>query len=113
MFVTALPFAIEDRDIALGGFIVAMILIGLGQGGTTAVIFPFLGEHLYVLRNKDIANFLQGDQIPERNPRVIRNKTGELVVTDPELTIQVVFNYFYWLAIGCHQCSLFPYLQDE
>lgn len=47
LLVTALPFAIKEEGITLGGMIVAMILIGLGQGGATAVIFPFLGKHQY------------------------------------------------------------------
>ncbi|KAI0387566.1 oligopeptide transporter [Hypomontagnella monticulosa] len=81
LFITALPFAVKNHDTTLSGLVVAMILIGLGQGGTTAVIFPFLG-----------------DQIPEKTPQVIRDKKGELVVTDPKLTIQFVFNYFYWMV---------------
>lgn len=46
LFITALPFAIKDQDTALAGIITAMILIGLGQGGTNAVIFPFLGKRV-------------------------------------------------------------------
>lgn len=54
LFITALPFAIKDRGTALGGMIAAMILIGLGQGGTTAVIFPFLGENFSEVYTKKI-----------------------------------------------------------
>lgn len=54
LFITALPFAIKDRGTALGGMIAAMILIGLGQGGTTAVIFPFIGENFSEVYNKKI-----------------------------------------------------------
>ncbi|KAI2610539.1 oligopeptide transporter [Hypoxylon sp. NC1633] len=80
LFVTSLPFAVANKETALGGFIVAMILIGLGQGGTSAVIFPFLC-----------------DQIPDAPPRVIRTKKGEEVITDHKLTIQHVFTLFYWM----------------
>ncbi|OTB15089.1 hypothetical protein K445DRAFT_301706 [Daldinia sp. EC12] len=80
LFVTSLPFALGDRSTVLGGFITAMVLIGLGQGGTSAVIFSFLG-----------------DQIPSKAPRVIYSGKGEIVVTDPKLTIQYVFNTFYWM----------------
>ncbi|KAI1076550.1 oligopeptide transporter [Whalleya microplaca] len=80
LFITALPFALKTKNTSLGGIIAAMFLIGLGQGGTTAVIFPFLG-----------------DQIPVTNSRVICDGNGEMVVTDPKLTIQYVFNAFYWM----------------
>ncbi|KAI1415383.1 oligopeptide transporter [Hypoxylon sp. FL1857] len=80
LFITSLPFAVTNKGTALGGFIVALVLIGLGQGGTTAVIFPFLC-----------------DQIPERASRVILNKRGQEVVTDFKLTTQFVFNTFYWM----------------
>lgn len=53
LFITALPFAIKDQGTALGGIITAMILIGLGQGGTTAVIFPFLGKQVQELGTAD------------------------------------------------------------
>lgn len=46
LFITALPFAFKDKGTVLGGFVTAMILIGLGQGGTTAVVFPFLGDRM-------------------------------------------------------------------
>lgn len=58
LFVTALPFAAKDRNITLGGMIAAMVLIGLGMGGTTAVIFPFLGECLHSLYGKSLSNQL-------------------------------------------------------
>ncbi|CAI6342057.1 unnamed protein product [Periconia digitata] len=80
LFITALPFAIKNQKTALAGIITAMVLIALGQGGTSAVIFPFLG-----------------DQIPESKSRVIRYKNGERVVTDRKMTVQFVFSTFYWM----------------
>ncbi|KAI1335310.1 oligopeptide transporter [Xylariaceae sp. FL0016] len=80
LFITALPFAVREKGTALGGFITALVLIGLGQGGTSAVIFPFLC-----------------DQIPDKKPQVFRDKKGETVVSDSKLTVQYVFNAFYWM----------------
>ncbi|RWA09392.1 hypothetical protein EKO27_g5712 [Xylaria grammica] len=79
LFATSLPSVMEKEHAALGGFITALILLGLGQGGATAVIFSFLA-----------------DQVSENRPRVIR-QGDELVVTDGKLTIQRIFNTFYWM----------------
>ncbi|KAF2794545.1 oligopeptide transporter [Melanomma pulvis-pyrius CBS 109.77] len=80
LFVTSLPIALENGA-GLGGLIATMTLTGLGQGGLSAVMYPFIG-----------------DQIPDRPPRVKMNKKGELVVTDRQLAIQYTFNGFYWMV---------------
>jgi proton-dependent oligopeptide transporter, POT family len=81
LILTALPAALE-YGAGVGGLAAAMVLIGLGQGGVSAIQYPFIG-----------------DQIPEREPRVKRNKRGELVVTDRKLTVQYVFTGYYWQVL--------------
>ena len=43
LFVTSLPDALLGKGVGAGGLAVAMVLIGLGQGGVQAVIYPLLG----------------------------------------------------------------------
>ena len=45
---------------------------------------------------QNYSNYFAGDQIPDLKPRVKRNKKGELVVAERELSIQYVFNGYYW-----------------
>lgn len=40
-----------------------------------------------------------GDQYPLKPPQVKTLPTGERVVVDRDLTLQYVYNVFYWLAL--------------
>ncbi|CCD25319.1 Ptr2p NDAI_0E05020 [Naumovozyma dairenensis CBS 421] len=77
LFITAIP-SIASQNASLGGFIVSIILIGIGTG--------FIKANLSVL----IA-----DQLPKRKPRVKILKSGERVIEDPNITLQNVFMVFY------------------
>lgn len=77
LFMTSIP-SITDRNKALGGFIAAIILIGLATG--------MIKSNLSVL----IA-----DQLPKRKPRVKTLKSGERVIEDSNITLQNVFMIFY------------------
>ncbi|KAF2756444.1 MFS general substrate transporter [Pseudovirgaria hyperparasitica] len=79
MFATSLPDALE-AGAGVGGLVATMLLIGLGQGGLSAVMYPFIG-----------------DQVPEEKPMVTLKK-GRLVVIDRKTTIQYVFNVYYWMV---------------
>jgi len=80
MFATSLPVALE-HGAGIPGLAVSMFLIGLGVGGVKSTISPFIG-----------------DQYPQKKPRVIRQKNGELAVVDGSRTIQLIYNAFYWYA---------------
>lgn len=41
--ITSLPTSL-DNGAGLGGIIVTMVLSGLGHGGLSAVMYPFIGE---------------------------------------------------------------------
>ncbi|CAK7901098.1 peptide transporter Ptr2p [[Candida] anglica] len=77
LFLTSLPVSIR-HGAAEGGFIVGIIVIGLGTGGVKSNVSPLIA-----------------DQIPHRPPRVVALKTGERVIVDPAITIQTVFMVFY------------------
>lgn len=78
LFITSIP-GVTNSDGALGGFIAAIILIGIATG--------MIKSNLSVL----IA-----DQLPNKKPRVVITKKGERVIEDPNLTLQNVFMFFYF-----------------
>jgi hypothetical protein len=43
LFVTALPKSLE-HGAGIGGLVATMVLTGLGQGGLSAVMYPFIGK---------------------------------------------------------------------
>ncbi|KAH8692743.1 oligopeptide transporter [Talaromyces proteolyticus] len=78
--VTSLP-AVTEHSIKLFGLALAMVLLGLGTGGVKATITPFIG-----------------DQYPTMNPQLVTTKTGERVIADRMLTLQYIYNVFYWFT---------------
>ncbi|KAI9762450.1 MAG: peptide transporter ptr2 [Chaenotheca gracillima] len=78
LFVTSLPVSL-DHGAGLGGLIAAMIVIGLGTGGIKPNVSPLIA-----------------DQYTGTVPRVRTTKRGEHVIVDPNVTIQTIYNIFYW-----------------
>ncbi|KAI8942025.1 hypothetical protein NX059_000131 [Plenodomus lindquistii] len=70
-----------DKGWGLPGLILAMGLIGLGGGGFKAIMVPFIA-----------------DQYEKRDPEVKELKTGEKVVTDYDLTLQYIYNLYFWVG---------------
>ena len=73
LFLTSLPVAIE-HGAALGGIIVAMIVIGLGTGGIKSSVAPLIAE-----------------QYTNTKQRIRVEKNGERVIVDPATTVQRIF----------------------
>ncbi|KAI9047426.1 hypothetical protein LZ554_008870 [Drepanopeziza brunnea f. sp. 'monogermtubi'] len=89
LFVTSFS-SLTTRETKIKGMACAMVLIGLGTGGVKATISPFIG-----------------DQYTHLVPRVITLKSGERVIADRTLTIQYIYNVFYWLT-NIASLSLIP-----
>ncbi|KAL0933971.1 peptide transporter ptr2-like protein 1 [Colletotrichum truncatum] len=80
LVATSVPQSITNGA-GFGGLIAAMITIGLGTGGIKANVTPMCAEQY---RNSH---------------HVVKTlKSGEEVVVDPELTIQRLFMWFYWVV---------------
>lgn len=77
LFITSLP-SVASHGVSLGGFIVSIIIIGLGTGGVKSNVSPLIA-----------------DQVPKTRPVIKILKSGERVVQDPNITIQNVFMFFY------------------
>ncbi|THC88284.1 hypothetical protein EYZ11_012273 [Aspergillus tanneri] len=66
---------------AEGGLATAIVLIAVGSGGVRSSIAPFIAE-----------------QYTETTPKVKLRKNGRKIITDRELTIQYIYNVYYWMA---------------
>ncbi|KAI9267913.1 POT family-domain-containing protein [Phascolomyces articulosus] len=84
---TSVPTSIDSGG-AFPGFIVALIIIGLGTGGIKANVSPLVAEQYSVpkpyVRKQEKANWYG-------------KKTGEIeyVIVTPQATYQKLFSYFY------------------
>ncbi|KAI9883476.1 MAG: hypothetical protein M1823_004766 [Watsoniomyces obsoletus] len=78
LFLTSLPVAIE-HDASLGGWVAAMILIGLGAGGMKTNVGVLISEQY------------RGDRATVRT-----RKNGTRIIVDPALTIERIYMVFYF-----------------
>ncbi|PWW72590.1 PTR2-domain-containing protein [Tuber magnatum] len=78
LFVTSLPASL-DSGAGLGGLIGCMIIMGLGTGGIKSNVSPLIAEQY--TRTKPVLKLLP---------------SGERVIIDPNVTIQSLYNIFYW-----------------
>lgn len=75
---TSIPPAISAGS-SFPGYIVAIIIIGLGTGGIKSNVSPLVAE-----------------QYRSKTPFVRTLKSGERVIVTPQATYQTIFNMFYW-----------------
>ncbi|GFF32365.1 peptide transporter PTR2 [Aspergillus udagawae] len=66
---------------AEGGLATAIVLIAVGSGGVRSSAAPFIAE-----------------QYTETTPKIKLLKNGRKVITDRELTIQYIYNVYYWMV---------------
>lgn len=94
---TSIPAAL-DHGAGLGGFIVSIIVIGLGTGGIKSNVAPLIADQ-YKRRQMVIGH---------------DDKTGEKVIIDPAITIQRIYMIFYW-CINAGSLSLLatPYMERD
>ncbi|KAJ4301371.1 hypothetical protein N0V90_003463 [Kalmusia sp. IMI 367209] len=84
LIVSALPTVLASGK-AIAPFILGVIILGFGTGAFKANISPLIAE-----------------QYKQTKPRVIKDpKTGERVISDPNITLSRIFLYFYmFINIG-------------
>lgn len=84
LIISALP-TVLDSGKAIAPFILGVIVLGFGTGAFKANISPLIAE-----------------QYKQTKPRVIIDaKTGERVISDPNITLSRIFLYFYmFINIG-------------
>lgn len=103
--LTSIPSAIASGA-TFPGFIVAIIIIGLGTGGIKANVSPLVAEQykntkpfVKTIKPKLSSKFTadEGD-LPVHNS--VANKGDVRVIVTPQATYQKLFNMFYW-GINC------------
>lgn len=84
LIISALPSVLASGK-AIAPFILGVIVLGFGTGAFKANISPLIAE-----------------QYKQSRPRVIKDpKTGERVISDPNITLSRIFLYFYmFINIG-------------
>ncbi|KAI8092202.1 POT family-domain-containing protein [Gilbertella persicaria] len=75
---TSIPVALESGA-GFPGYIVSLVVIGFGTGGIKGIVSP-----------------LCADQYRRTENYVKELKSGELVMVDYDLSIQHLYNWFYW-----------------
>ncbi|KAJ5893140.1 hypothetical protein N7504_009831 [Penicillium tannophilum] len=91
---TSIPVALENGA-GLGGFIVAILIIGLGTGGIKSNVAPLIA-----------------DQYKRKKMAVTTTKKGERVIIDPALTIQRIYMIFYGcINVGSLSLLATPYME--
>ncbi|KAJ5679265.1 hypothetical protein N7462_007509 [Penicillium macrosclerotiorum] len=94
LFATSFPFEMA-AGVATPGFAVGTMLIAIGLGGVQSSIQPFIGTRSYT--NDDLrTNEVSADQYTEYEMKIRVDKQGERVVEDREVTIQYIYNLYYW-----------------
>jgi POT family proton-dependent oligopeptide transporter len=94
---TSLPTSLE-HGAGLGGFIVAVLTIGLGTGGIKSNVAPLIADQ-YKRRQMAIGH---------------DKKTGERIIIDPAITIQRIYMVFYFcINVGCLALLATPYMERD
>ncbi|KAE8411157.1 POT family-domain-containing protein [Aspergillus pseudocaelatus] len=94
---TSIPSSLE-HGAGLGGFIVAILIVGLGTGGIKSNVAPLIADQY------------------KRKKMAIKTiaKTGERVVIDPALTIQRIYMIFYGcINVGSLSLLATPYMERD
>ncbi|KAJ0349282.1 hypothetical protein COL154_013610 [Colletotrichum chrysophilum] len=94
LWTTSLPVAMANGA-GKPGYIVAIIVIGLGTGGIKSNIAPLIA-----------------DQYQRRVMAVKTEKTGERVIIDPAVTYQRIYMIFYWcINLGSLSLMATPFME--
>lgn len=94
LWTTALPVA-HAAGASKAGYIVAIVIIGLGTGGIKSNIAPLIA-----------------DQYQRRVMALKTEKDGERVVIDPAVTYQRIYMVFYWcINLGALSLMATPFME--
>lgn len=95
--MTSLPVSLE-HGAGLGGFIAAILIIGIGTGGIKCNVSPLIADQ-YTRKKMSVKT------LP---------KTGERVIIDPAVTIQRIYLVFYCcINVGALSLLATPYMERD
>jgi len=93
---TALPTSLEHHSVGVGGYVTALIVIGLGTGGIKSNVAPLIADQ-----------YKRRQMVVTTDP-----KTGERIIIDPAITIQRIYMIFYWcINFGSLSGLATPYME--
>ena len=96
LLVSSIPPAV-NAGFGLPGLVVAMVMVGLGGGGFKMIMVPFIA-----------------DQYTEAHPKLKILQDGERVITDRSLTLQYIYNLYYWVGnVGSLSWFATTYLEKK
>lgn len=96
LLFTSLPSSLA-HGAGTGGFITAILIIGIGTGGIKANVAPLIA-----------------DQYQRRKMALKTLPSGERVVVDPAITIQRIYMVFYWcINVGSLSLIATPYMERD
>ncbi|EFW20277.1 hypothetical protein D8B26_003310 [Coccidioides posadasii str. Silveira] len=96
LVLTSLPVSLQNGA-GLGGFVVSLIVIGLGTGGIKSNVAPLIA-----------------DQYKRKTMAITTTPEGERVIIDPGLTIQRIYMIFYaCINIGSLSLLATPYMERD
>lgn len=82
------------------GLIVALVVIGLGCEVSFPMLVKHCRSHTYRFGGvKSNVGPLIAEQNAGRKPYIKEEKNGERLVVDPNITIQSVYNIYYWYLV--------------
>ncbi|EFY89900.1 hypothetical protein MAC_04109 [Metarhizium acridum CQMa 102] len=94
LWTTSLPVSIENGA-GLGGYVTALVVIGLGTGGIKSNIAPLIA-----------------DQYQRRTMAIKTEASGERVIIDPAITYQRIYMVFYWcINVGALSLMATPFME--
>jgi len=96
LWVTSLPICLQ-HGAGLGGFIAAVIIIGLGTGGIKSNVSPLIAE-----------------QYTRKKMAIKTLATGERIILSPAATIQRIYMIFYFcINVGSLSLLATPYMEKD
>jgi POT family proton-dependent oligopeptide transporter len=96
LFVSSLPISLE-YGAGIGGFITAIIIIGIGTGGIKSNVAPLIA-----------------DQYTRKKMALSTLPSGERVIVDPSVTIQRIYMIFYAsINVGSLSLLATPYMERD
>lgn len=96
LLLTSLPISLQ-HGAGLGGFIAAILIIGLGTGGIKSNVSPLIA-----------------DQYTRKRMAIKTLKTGERIIIDPAVTIQRIYMVFYCcINVGALSLLATPYMERD
>ncbi|KAF7558009.1 hypothetical protein G7Z17_g339 [Cylindrodendrum hubeiense] len=94
LWTTSLPTAMA-HGASMPGYIIAIIVIGLGTGGIKSNIAPLIA-----------------DQYQRRRMAIKTETSGERVIIDPAITYQRIYMIFYWcINLGALSLMATPFME--